>query len=70
MRELDIVVLTEDVPGLKLHAGDAGTIVMVHAGNAAYEVEFCAADGTTVALETLLPDQIRPIGRGELAACM
>lgn len=70
MKELDIVVLTEELPLLNLHAGDTGTIVMVHSGHTAYEVEFCAHDGVTVALETLLPGQIRPISHSEMAACL
>lgn len=67
MKELDIVVLTEDLPELELQAGDIGTIVLTHGGNAGFEVEFCALDGETIAVETLLPTQIRPITRGEIA---
>lgn len=67
MKELDIVVLTQDLPELELQTGDIGTIVMTNSQDAAFEVEFCTLDGETVAVETLLPSQIRPIGRGEIA---
>ncbi len=67
MKELDIVVLTEDLTELELQAGDIGTIVLTHGGNAGFEVEFSTLDGETIAVETLLPTQIRPITRGEIA---
>jgi hypothetical protein len=67
MKELDIVILTQDLPEQDLQAGDIGTIVMAHQDGAAFEVEFCTLDGETVAIETLLPSQIRPIDRGEIA---
>lgn len=67
MKKLDIIVLTEDLPELELQAGDIGTVVMIHAENAGFEVEFTTLDGLTVAVETLLPHQLRPIDRGEIA---
>jgi len=67
MKELDIIVLTEDLHELELQAGDIGTVVMIHAENAGFEVEFTTLDGLTVAVETLLPHQLRPIDRGEIA---
>lgn len=67
MKELDIVILKEDLPKLDLQAGDIGTVVMTHAGGAGYEVEFMTLDGETVAIETLLPHQIRAIDRNEIA---
>jgi hypothetical protein len=33
--------------------GDIGTVVLVYRGGEAYEVEFVAADGNTIAVETL-----------------
>ena len=51
--EHDRVVLTEDVPREGLKAGDVGTIVHIHAGGEAYEVEFICLDGQTVAVVTL-----------------
>jgi len=66
MKELDIVVMTLDLPDLELRTGDIGTIVMAHGNGAAFEVEFCALNGDTIAVETLLPQQIRPISPGEM----
>ena len=40
MKELDTVILTEDLPEHRLQAGDVGTIVLVHPEGAGYEVEF------------------------------
>lgn len=67
MNELDIVILTEDVPELELRVGAIGTIVMTHGNGAAFEVEFCTFNGDTFSVETLLPTQIRPISPGEMA---
>lgn len=67
MKELDIVTLTVDVPTLQLRAGAIGTIVMTHPGGVAFEVEFCALNGNTIAIETFLPTQIRPISPDEMA---
>jgi len=65
--EHDCVVLTADLPGEGLQAGDIGTVVHVHRGGEGYEVEFMTLDGETVAIATLLPAQVRPIRRRELA---
>jgi len=65
--EHDCVVLTADLPGEGLQAGDIGTVVHVHRGGEGYEVEFVTLDGETVAIATLLPVQVRPIRRRELA---
>ena len=67
MKELDLVALTQDLPELELYTGDVGTIVMTHGDNMAFEVEFSTPDGGIVAVETLLPAQIRPISPGEIA---
>jgi hypothetical protein len=66
MREHDRVVLVSDVPGEKLTAGDVGTIVHVHAAERAYEVEFVALDGETVAVVTLERNQLRPVQHREI----
>jgi hypothetical protein len=39
IKELDTIVLTIDLPGFGLHAGDLGTVVLVHK-HGGYEVEF------------------------------
>ena len=67
IKELDNVVLKSDLSELGLATGDIGTVVMVHEGGAGYEVEFVALDGETLAVTTLVADQVRPISRREIA---
>ena len=67
MKEHDSVILTVDLPAEGLATGDIGTIVHVHQGGKGYEVEFMTLDGETVAVSTLLANQVRPIARGEIA---
>jgi hypothetical protein len=66
IRELDNVVLTTDLPEYGLQSGDIGTIVLTH-DQAGYEVEFMTLDGETVAVVSLRPEQVRAIGRREVA---
>ena len=57
----DLVVLAEDRPDEGLAAGSIGTIVHVfHQPDLAYEVEFTNADGSTLAMLTLRPDELHP----------
>jgi len=44
MKELDTLVLTEDLPEHGLLRGDIGTVVLVH-DRPGYEVEFMTLDG-------------------------
>lgn len=67
MTELDLVVLTQELPGEGLRAGDIGTVVLVHQGGAGYEVEFSALGGGTIAVVTLAADDVRPVGDREIA---
>lgn len=73
MDELDRFVLTEDIPENGLHAGDLGTIVMVHTpggdytGPEGYTAEFTYLTGETRAVVDLHPDQVRPAKKGEVA---
>ena len=67
IKELDSVVLNEDLPELGLETGDIGTVVMVHRGGAGYEVEFVTLEGKTMAVTSLLSSQVRPIAKGEIA---
>jgi hypothetical protein len=59
--ELELVTLTTDISEYKLRAGDIGTVVFVHAGGAAYIVEFIDNAGDTIAVVTVDADQIRPL---------
>lgn len=67
IKEHDSIVLLQDLPDDGLKAGDIGTVVHIHKGGAGYEVEFMTLAGETVAVVTLLPDQLRPITRRDLA---
>ena len=60
MRELELAVLDHDVPEHGLCAGDVGTIVLVHRGGEAYEVEFVTRGGETLAVLTLVRGEVRP----------
>lgn len=60
-KELDVVRLKVDIPEHGLKAGEEGTIVMVHSGGEAYEVEFVEEGGTTKALVGLKPHQIESL---------
>jgi len=66
IREHDCVVLTTDLPEEKLQAGDVGTVVHIHGGGAGYEIEFMTLTGETVAVATVLPSQLRPVGRRDV----
>jgi hypothetical protein len=46
--------------------GDLGTVVLTH-DNRGYEVEFITLDGDTVAVVSLTLDEVRSIGRHEIA---
>ena len=65
--EHDCVILTQDLPDSGLKTGDIGTVVHLHGAGEGYEVEFITLAGETVAVVTLLPSQLRPIARGDLA---
>jgi hypothetical protein len=67
IKELDSVVLTTDLPKHGLSAGDIGTAVLVHEGGKGCTVEFMTLAGKTIAVITLLANQIRPIGKNEIA---
>ena len=67
INEHDCVVLTQDLPDEGLKAGDIGTVVHIHEGGAAYEVEFMTLAGETICVATLLSAQVRPIARGDIA---
>jgi Domain of unknown function (DUF4926) len=66
MKELDLVVLTHDIPDHGLLEGDLGTIVHGYTDGQAWEVEFVTAEGRTVAVLTLTRADIRPMGSQEI----
>ena len=67
IEELDSVVLTTDLPEHGLSAGDLGTVVLVHEGGKGCTVEFMTLSGNTVAVVTLLADQVRQTAKDEIA---
>jgi len=66
INEHDRVVLTVDLPGEKLAAGDVGTVVHIYPEGKAFEVEFVSLEGETVAVITLERARVRPVERREI----
>ena len=64
--ELQQVVLTRAVPSSGLEPGDMGVVVHRYAKEG-YEVEFVALDGETIAVTTLMADEVRPVASKEVA---
>ena len=67
INEHDRVVLTADLPGGQLQTGDVGTVVHIHKGGAAYEVEFTTLDGRTLTVATVDSKKLRPVSRRDVA---
>ena len=67
IKEHDRIILTSDLEGEDLKAGDVGTVVHLHSQGEAYEVEFVTLNGQTVTVTTLQASQVRPIGKHEIA---
>jgi hypothetical protein len=61
LKELELAALRRDLPAHGLVVGDIGTVVLVYRDGEAYEVEFVAANGETIALETLRADEVEPV---------
>lgn len=64
--ELDMIVLSQDLDEYGLKKGDIGAVVHVYKSGTAYEVEFVTGEGETVAVLTLTPQDIRPMGEREI----
>jgi hypothetical protein len=65
-KELDTVVLTHDIAEHRLKEGDIGAIVHLHADGETVEVEFVTAEGRSVAVLTLKPENIRTMADREI----
>lgn len=61
IKEHDRVILTGDLPGEDLRAGDVGVVVHIYPEGRAYEVEFMTLAGSTIAVATVESDKIRPV---------
>lgn len=66
IKEHQRVVLKSPVSDKGLEAGDVGTVVHVYRDGEAYEVEFVALDGQTVAVATLEGSELRPVSPREI----
>ena len=67
IKEHDCVVLTHDIPDEGLESGDVGTAIHVHRDRTAYEVEFTTLTGDNIAVATVLPSQLRPVSKRDIA---
>ena len=66
IRELDSVVLTQDIDEHGLKQGDVGAVVHCYPDGKAFEVEFVTAEGKTIAVLTLAQADIRPMSNKEI----
>ncbi len=66
IRELDAVVLTHDLEDHSLKQGNVVAVVQCYSDGEGFEVEFVTAEGKTIGLLTLKPDDIRPMKSGEM----
>lgn len=66
MKELDMVVLEQDIKEHGLQRGDIGAIVHRYNNGLAFEVEFVTGEGQTVAVLTLKPEDIRLMKQREI----
>jgi hypothetical protein len=64
---LETVIATIDLPDEQVLQGDLGAIVEIYdTPTLAYEVEFVHPDGSTRALVTLTPNQIRRLSANDV----
>jgi hypothetical protein len=64
---LETIIATANFPEHQVLAGDLGTIVEIyHQPRLAYEVEFVNPNGSTRALLTLLPEQVRRLSSADV----
>ena len=66
LKEHERVVLTTDIPGDGLQAGDVGTIVHVYPRGEAFEIEFLTLGGDTAAVTTVTSSQVRPVSKRDI----
>jgi hypothetical protein len=64
--EHERIVLKTDLPEYGLQSGDVGTIVHIYKDKQAYEIEFIALTGKTVAVVTIPSAQTRAIHEDEI----
>ena len=59
MELFERVVLVNDLPLTTFIKGDVATIVEIYPDSKGYEIEFFAADGTTLGVETVPADAVK-----------
>ena len=64
--ELETVVLNHNLTKYNLKKGDIAAVVHVYENKQAIEVEVVRANGQTVAVLTLTPQDIRPLDKSEI----
>ena len=68
-RELDAVILLKERPLDALGKGDVRSVVFIHEGGKAYEVEFVTMTGDPLGVLTLAADETRPVSAGDVPHC-
>jgi hypothetical protein len=66
IKEHDRVVLRKSIAEQGLKAGDVGTVIHVHRGGEAFEVEFLTLQGESVGIATVTAAQVRPVLKKEI----
>jgi hypothetical protein len=66
IKKHDCVVLTKNLPGENLEAGDIGTVVHIYRDGLACEIEFTTLEGNTAAVVTVEARQVRPVHKREI----
>ena len=67
INELDLVVLTKEIPEYQLCEGDIGTVVLVHKGGTGFEVEFAMLDGASLGVVTVDKTAVGLVSGREIA---
>jgi len=67
LKILDTIIITVNIPDHRVLAGDIGTVVEVYTEpHLAFDVEFVNPDGSTRALLTLSPEQVRSLSSADV----
>ncbi len=66
IKEQDLVVLSRDFSDHGLERGDIGSVVHCYKNGEAFEVEFVAGEGDTVAVLTLKSEDVRLVQAEEI----
>ena len=64
--ELDTVILLKNRPLEGLVKGDVGSVVFIHGGGKAFEIEFTTLAGGPLVVLTLAEDEIRPVSARDM----